>query len=212
MRLQGKSYSEIKEILRVPKSTLSNWLVSVPLTEGQLASLKAKKPKQVERFRKTMNAKKVARQNFAYQKALKEWLPLNDREKMLAGLFLYWGEGTKVSPGYLCISNCNPKVITFALHWLTNSLKVDRNKIKILLHLYSDMNVDEEIKYWSTLLNLKLENFRRPYIKNSTRAGLTYKSFGHGTCNIYVSNTILKEHVIESINAISDYYGKVDII
>lgn len=209
LRLQGKSYSEIRSELGLAKSTLSDWLKKHPLTEDQIARIKADKPRQIEKFRKTMAMRREARLGAAYIESQRTWLPLTEREILLAGIFLYWGEGTKVSPSYLCISNCDPRVIKFALFWMTKSLGIEKKQIRILLHLYSDMSIGDESQYWSKILGLTEKNFRKPFIKQSTRAGLTYKSFGHGTCNIYVSNTQLKDKVIQSINAISNRYAEV---
>ena len=78
-----------------------------------------------------------------YNKEKKKLLPLSKRELFLAGLFLYWGEGTKANKGELVISNTDPKVITFSLHWFIKILKVPKKKIKILVHLYKDMNIEK---------------------------------------------------------------------
>ena len=78
---------------------------------------------------------------------------------------LYWGEGTKCRMDSLEITNSDPSVIKFFIYWLTKILSVPRNKIKIQLHLYSDMNIKKEIKYWSDMLKIPREQFNRPYIK-----------------------------------------------
>ncbi len=209
LRLQGKTYSEIKNDLGISKSTLSGWLHNLPLTENQLERVMDKIPKRIERFRNTMAKRRLAREQVAYNEARKIWLPLTKREKLLAGVFLYWGEGTKVSSSYLCISNCDPRVIKFSLDWMIHSLGIQIKDIHILLHLYSDMDINKETNYWLKILGLSLENFRRPYIKTSKLSGLTYKGFGHGTCNIYTSNKKIKDKVIQSINAISNHYAKI---
>lgn len=209
LRLRGKTYSEIKAELGLSKSTLSDWLHKMPLTAFQIARIKAKIPKRIERFRNTMLNRRLAREKVAYEEAKKFWLPLSKRELLLAGIFLYWGEGTKVSPSYFCISNCDPRVVKFALYWMTTCLGIEKDAVRILLHLYSDMNVKSEISYWSHILNLSAINFRRSYIKSSKLTGLTYKGFGHGTCNIYVSNKKIKDSVIQAINSISNYYTKI---
>lgn len=125
---------------------------------------------------------------------------------------MYWGEGTKVTPSHISVCNTDPKVIKFALHWYVSALKIPIEKISVLLHLYSDMSIEEETNFWSNALKLSKEKFRKPYIKTSTRAGLTYKGFGHGTCNLYMSNVELKREIIQTINAISDHYLNADII
>jgi hypothetical protein len=51
-------------------------------------------------------------------------------------------------------------------------------------------------KFWSEELGLPLECFRKPYIKKSNLAGLTYKNgFGHGTAMIRYGNKELQNYV-----------------
>lgn len=52
-----------------------------------------------------------------------------------------------------------------------------------------------------------MAQFNKPYIKSSNRSGLTYKSFGHGTCNIGCSRVVVSEKLAMSIKAISEHYG-----
>ncbi len=138
-------------------------------------------------------------------------MPLTKKELFLAGLFLYWGEGDKKS-GRVCISNTDPRIVKFALYWMINVLKIPRKKIKVGLHLYKDMSVEESINFWSKHLNIPKQQFNKPYIKSTNRAGLTYKSFGHGTCKLYVGSVVLSEMMAMSIKAISDQYGDKDEI
>ncbi len=79
--------------------------------------------------------------------------------------------------------------------------------IKINLHLYKDMDIEESIDFWSKTLNIPPSQFRKPYIKKSNREGLTYKSFGYGTCRLYTCSVLLSEKIAMSIKAISDKYG-----
>jgi len=72
-------------------------------------------------------------------------------------------------------------------------LCIPKEKIKVDLHLYSDMNIKEEIAFWSRTLNMPLSQFRKPYIKASTRVGIDQKGFGHGTCGLNVNDVLLKE-------------------
>jgi transposase-like protein len=43
LRAEGKSYSQIREVITVSKSTLSVWLKNKPLTPSQLEMLQGKK-------------------------------------------------------------------------------------------------------------------------------------------------------------------------
>ena len=155
-----------------------------------------------------MLRKREMRLSEVYNKEKKKLLPLSKRELFLAGLFLYWGEGTKANKGELVISNTDPKVITFSLHWFIKILKVPKKKIKILVHLYKDMNIEKELQFWSELTKIPLSQFRKPYIKKTYSKSVTYKgAFGHGTCNIRIADTRLLEKVLMTIKAMGDYYA-----
>lgn len=210
LRAYGKSYSQIKSLLGVSKSTLSLWLRKYPLSQKQMRLLRDLSEIRIEKFRQTMFLKKEARLNKLYLEVKREILPFSERELLLVGLLLYWGEGSKGLPGSLSVSNSNPQLLRFALYWFIHGLKISKEKINARLHLYKDMQEKSEISFWSRLLNLPVSHFGKSYIKSSNRTDLTYKSLGHGTCNLYVSDTRILERVLMSIKAIADNYSEKD--
>jgi len=208
LRKKEMSYSQIKKIIRVSKSTLSLWLRDYPLSKERIRELRDCNERRIERFRETMRRKKEDRLNKTYNKQRLEILPLNKKELFVAGLTLYWGEGTKSNMNSLGISNSDPAVIKFFIYWLTKILSVPPKKIRILLQLYNDMNVDKEIKYWVNTIKVPKRQFSKPYIKKTSSKRINHKgSFGHGTCQARIGNTFLSEKVMMSIKAVSDYYN-----
>ncbi len=207
LRKKGKSYSQIKEELRISKSTLSRWLGKIPLTKIQLRNLKDKNQNRIEKFILTMRLKREKRLNQYYQNEKLKILPLSIKELYLSGIFLYWGEGNKTSRSSISVSNTDPEVLKFTIFWMIKSLSIKKEKIKIYLHLYSDMNIKEEINYWSHQLNINSRHFSKPYIKKTKKISLDQKGFGHGTCTVVFNNTQLKETLLMSIKAISDFFG-----
>ncbi|MCX6713082.1 MAG: helix-turn-helix domain containing protein, partial [Candidatus Vogelbacteria bacterium] len=57
LRLEGKSYSEIKNLLGISKSTLSGWLEDYPLSKERIKELRDWNPRRIENFRNTMRNK-----------------------------------------------------------------------------------------------------------------------------------------------------------
>lgn len=212
LRLQGYTYGQIKRKLKLDlaKSTLSDWLRNLSLSEEQLNLLSKNRDNsrdiRIERFRQTAKNKRNLRLTNIFNEQKEALLPLSEKELLIAGLFLYWGEGNK-QRGRVAISNTDPSVIQFALFWMYKALKIPKEKMRILLHLYSDMNIKKETGFWSKILEIPTMQFNKPYIKNTTRQSLTYKSFGHGTCNLVCCDAALAEKIAMSIKAVAEYCG-----
>lgn len=210
LRKQGKSYSQIKKILRVGKSTLSYWLRDYPLSKQRIRELRDWSEQRIEKCRETKRNKKEERLKNFYKQQKKIIFPFNKREFYLAGLFLYWGEGSKSRFTDLSISNTDPSIIKFFIEWLNKSLKVPKEKLKVQLHLYKDMNIKKEIQFWSKTLNIPNKQFIKPYIKKSFLKNINHKGgFGHGTCNVRIGNARLSEKILMSIKSITDKYNKM---
>lgn len=212
LRLEGKTYGQIRRELGIPKTTLSGWLKNLPLDLSQqkllIENKQLSRDLAKEKYRLTRKSQQNARLKSILEYQMKELLPLSGRELFLAGVFLYWGEGEKTH-GTVSISNSDPKLIKFALYWMKESLKISQNRIKVRLSLYKDMNINESILYWSKTLSLPVEQFRKSYIKKTNREGLTYKSHGHGTCRLYIGDVYASESIAMAVKAISEHYGEI---
>ncbi|MBI5405986.1 hypothetical protein HY972_03060 [Candidatus Kaiserbacteria bacterium] len=210
MRKKGASYSQIKEKLKVSKSSLSLWLHDMPLPEKRLRELRDWNAVRIERFSNTMRRKRESRWAEVRKRAAKDIRTLSKRELLIASLFLYWGEGAKTMPASTSLSNTDPAMIRFFIQWL-ELLGVPRNRLRVYVHLYTDMNVRRELSYWSKALDLPLTSFRKPYIKTSKRSGLSYpQKFGHGTCNLIYENRDISEYVRMSLDYIRSEFAVTD--
>ncbi len=208
LRKQGKTYSEIRQELGISKSTLSDWLSDLPLNKEQMAKLNETKSKSrllaIEKTRITKKQKREKRLQLIYNTEKQYWILLTKRELELAGLCLYWGEGTKLINGPISINNTDPGVMKFVLHWMIKGLGISKKSIKVRLQLYNDMNIKKEINYWHRELKIPLSQFAKPYVKKSLRINIDHKGFGHGTCGLLTSNILLKEKIMMAIRAISE--------
>lgn len=195
MRNRGMSYSQIKKELNVSKSSLSLWLRGQPLSEARIRELRNHNEARIEKCRETKARKKTARLLNVFTKVSSDIGVMTDREVFLCGLFLYWGEGGKTQYTRVSLSNTDPAAVLFFKHWL-GLLGVPDERLKVVLHLYKDMDPEEEIQYWMEVLELPREAFRKPYIKTSRRAYLTYaQKFTHGTCNVIYEGRDIAEYV-----------------
>jgi hypothetical protein len=203
MRKKGMSYSQIKESLGISKSTLSGWLYNMPLSEKRIRELQADSPIRIERYRNTMRMKKETRLKEVYKKVSKDVGSLSKRDLFLAGLFLYWGEGTKAQNSLVALTNTNPDMLKFFIKWL-KLFGIKNKDLKVKLHLYSDMNIKESISFWSQELEISLNNFYKPYIKKTSSKSISYKNgFGKGTCSVIVGDRDLWEYILMGLKYIS---------
>lgn len=208
LRLAGKSYSQIKEIIDVSKSTLSYWLKNYPLSDKRIRQLRDWNEKRIENYRETRRKNKEKLLELIYNEMKLEILPFSKRDLFIAGLFLYWGEGGKTKEAELSLSNTNPAIAKFFIYWLENALKINRNKMRIKLHLYKDMDIKKEINFWKRMLGVKKNQFAKPYVKDSNLSSITYKNgFNHGTCNIIIGNATLTKKILMGLKAIQDYFN-----
>ncbi|OGG79409.1 hypothetical protein A3A39_00415 [Candidatus Kaiserbacteria bacterium RIFCSPLOWO2_01_FULL_54_13] len=208
LRAQGKSYSEIKSTLGVSKGTLSEWLKDMPLAPEQIRRLRDLNPKRIEHFRETMRNKRESRLHTAYERAKRDVGRLSRRDAFIAGLYLYWGEGTKSARGKTEITNTDPYVLVAFLQWL-EMLGVSRRGISVRLTLYTDMNVQQETRFWSRMLQVSSKQFRKPHIKRSALVGLSRKSgYGHGTCSVIFDNVPMWEYISMALKRLREMHSR----
>ena len=119
LRKSGYSYSEIKDKIKIGKGTLSFWLKNYPLTTEQLERIRNKKHIQIENYRNTMRQKKELRFRKVYDSVKSEFSSFSLKETYFAGLFLYWGEGSKTRESMISITNSDPTLLLFFIHWCT---------------------------------------------------------------------------------------------
>lgn len=197
LRLEGKSYREIKKILGVSISTLSDWLKDNPdskkvfemLQEKHKGLSRAKLLKMHEAWSeiRKMNESRIVREaevEFEQHKAN----PL-----FVAGLCLYWGEGDKRNRSALRISNTDPGIIALFRHFLIEICGADKGKIKSWLLLYPDLSEEYCKRYWIAAAGLDSANFTKSIIikgRHKTR------KVAFGVCYTGISSKATKLRVL----------------
>jgi len=204
LRRKGYSYSQIKEKLGINKSTLSGWLYDMPLSEKRIRELRDFSPQRIERYRNTMREKRDEKNKIAYENIKKRIGNISDREFLIAGLFLYWAEGSKTKTFSIGLTNTNPAMLVLFIKWL-EFFNVPKSKLKIHLHLYSDMNIKKQMDFWSKTLDIPIKQFRKPYIKKTQLSSITYTNgFGQGTCSVILDNGPVCAQVMMGVQYIQD--------
>ncbi len=205
MRKRGMSYSQIRAVVKVSKSSLSLWLKDMPLSKERIYELGARNQRRIENCRNTKAKKKQDRLDEVYKKVSKDIGSLSSREIFLCGLFLYWGEGSKTSYTAVEITNTDPSMLKFALIWFRN-LGIDIGKIKVKLKIYKDTDREKETLFWLETLGVERHQFRF-YIKKTNQFDITYKvGYGHGTCSLYYGDRDIYEIIMQSLRYLKNHF------
>ncbi len=201
-----KSYSAIARKLNVPKSTLSYWLSELPLSREEVSALRraawTRGEASRERFRDTMRAKKAESNSKVRARMEQRILPLSSRDMYIAGIVLYIGEGDKRNPYRIALANSDPLVIDFFTRWLITFWSVSRQRIKFGLHLYSNMNIAKERKFWQDALGFGRKSFYKDQVRK-VKSGFSYgEGYRHGTCTVYVIGSEPKTRLSQAMHVL----------
>lgn len=171
LRKDGKSYSEILKYIPVAKSTLSLWLRSVNLSKRQKQNLTLKKLQAAWRGGEAKKRNRIERSKIIIDQAKMEIGKITDRDAWIAGLMLYWAEGSKQKETNISVpvkfSNSDPIMLSFFIMWLKKYLKVSDNELvfEMFIHENHKDKKNDFIHYWSKTLDYPVSKFDRIYYK-----------------------------------------------
>jgi hypothetical protein len=170
LRKKGLSYRDILAILPVAKSTLSEWLKDLPLTNDERKYLKTRIDSNISRGRiKAASAHRVnrlEREKLAQKEAQKEFEKFASDRFFLVGIALYWAEGTKRSSGFEFV-NSDSEMVGFMVLWVEKFFNISRQQQKIRLFIHKPYAHEHLEKKWSSLLGIPLQNFQKTIYKST---------------------------------------------
>ena len=208
LRRKGYSIKDIEKMLGIPRSTLSGWLHSVPLTKKQQNKLNQRAKIGLANARivavRWHNAQKNDRLEKAAQiggEILKK-IPRNALTLELALAFLYLGEGSKLNDS-TSIGSSDPRIAKYFVKCLTKIYSVPTEKIKCYLHLRADQDPEKLKRYWSKEISLPLTNFGKASIDKRTLGITTYSTY-RGVCLIQCGRVDIQRRLMYIANGFCD--------
>lgn len=195
------SIPKIAKVVRASKSSVSGWVKDIELTEEQLNALKSKGQKKVAERNKTEKRK---RQNKHQKKGAQRVGKLSNREFMLVGATLYWGEGHKTPNGVVGLTNADPMVISLFVKWLHIFFNVSLDKMKIQLNIHSDMDEVASKNFWKQVTGFSDKQFYKTQIAKNTVAGIKKKQNYRGTATVRLCNTNLQFEIQGMLKQLAD--------
>lgn len=203
MRRSGKTYVQIQEQFKVPKSTLSVWF------NKKYPSNRSKQLQHLRRARVFATASiinaRIARESVINKRSFNtaKDLPLDNtavRKALLA--MLYWAEGAKhAGVGGLRFVNTDPLLAELFIDLLRSSFSIQEANFKIRLHLHYYHKASEAVDFWSKKLRVPAERFGKIYWKQRSKTKKFRKNF-MGICFIYYSSGEIRKEILSLGHAI----------
>jgi transcriptional regulator with XRE-family HTH domain len=192
LRKKGLSVKDIARQIGVSKSTISVWTRDIVLTIEQLEDLRKSMLKGAElgRFRsaKLKREKRLATIERLRNEGIRILAKIDQRELLIAGLGLYWGEGSKKGREF-SFCNSDPEMVKFFLIWLKNCFGIQAEDLKCSIginHIHTGR--EEKVKnFWMQVLGVKADQFTKTTFKK-TNNGKVYENFNdhYGTIRIRI--------------------------
>ncbi|OGM97679.1 MAG: hypothetical protein A2735_03720 [Candidatus Yanofskybacteria bacterium RIFCSPHIGHO2_01_FULL_41_21] len=202
LRREGKSYKEIRKLLGTPLSTIAGWLKDEEWSKQIRDELGAKEsmafPSKLIAIQKANKARWIKKYKEYKSTAELEFSKFQNDPLFISGLMLFWGEGNK-SPkdSTVRLANSDPAMIRIFYNFLTITMNIDPEKIKIHLLLYPDLVDDMQKSFWSKSIGIPLSQFiKSTYIKGKHPT----RRLSYGVCMIYVCSRELKDKILVWLN------------
>ncbi len=201
LRRQGFSYSEIQKKVPVSKDTLSRWCRDVILTSSQLGRLRKRRLIGAEKGRiigaKKQQCDRVKRTKKLLEKGKREIGLLSKRDRFIAGVALYLGDGLKGDKS-IGFSNSNAKAISFMMGWFRDFCKIPEKKFRGQIWIHEELNELAARKYWSEVAGIPISQFQKSYIaKNKIKSKkIRKKLHEHGVFAIRVSSAEIQRKIL----------------
>lgn len=195
LRKRGLSVKKIAKLLNISTSTASKWVRDIILTIEQLENLRQSSIKGAElgRLRSALlqKGKRLKIIEDSRIKGIELLSNLNERELLVTGLALYWGEGSK-KDRRIEFCNSDPRMIKFFIRWLQSCFGVKIEDLRGYLGINETHLKREDIvkQYWSELTDIPLVQFRKTFFKKTANKKV-YENFNehYGTLSIRVAKS-----------------------
>lgn len=213
LRQQGYSFGQLSKELKVPRSTLHQWVHSIKRQAKFTKQDRLRWIKEIQPLAAQANRKKREDMiNQVISKTKIEIAKLQISQEMMKAMLsiLYWAEGNKVRGG-LQFVNTDPKLALLFIHLLRRCYKLDESKLRVRLHLHY-YHKEKTVKlFWSKLLDIPTTQFQKTYRKLRSKEKRFRRNFG-GICFIRYGSVYLKENIVQYGYALAESItGKVTV-
>lgn len=120
---------------------------------------------------------------------VKQKLTAQQQKLLVAGVMLYWGEGSQWSgETSVDFANSNPHMIRVFIKFLRVICQVSERRLRCYLYCYSNQSVPKLLKFWSSVTKISRHQFTKPYVKKTTKKGIKNGKMPYGLVHIRYSD------------------------
>lgn len=182
LRRLGLTYSETQSVIPVPKGTLSNWSREVALTRGQIDAIRQRAGPNTQRGIPKDTQWKRRREIEMIRSDAKAFAESHlDDARFVAGVVLYWGEGSKTRNS-LDLCNADPAALRTFVKWVRDYLEADAEFV-LSLHLHEGNDDTAAQEYWRDAVGLPGARFTKTFVK-PPGTGHRKNHLKHGICRV----------------------------
>jgi predicted transcriptional regulator len=199
LREKGFSVKEIQKKLGVSRSSVSLWVRDIKLTKKQLERLYLNKKTGALRGSIIGAKKKQKEREELTCKLMKEGEgevgSTSKRDRFIAGIALYYGEGGKTD-GDVSFSNSDPKAVEFMVSWFREFCKVPENRLRGSLYIHSNLDERKAKTFWSRLTGISPNQFTKSYIAKNNPRRLRKVKHIYGVFRVKISDVNLHRKIM----------------
>lgn len=210
LRKNGASIRNIALKLGVSKGSISTWCRDISLSVAQIKLLSAKqRTASIRALLKAANKKRVDK-IILVKRLLRDGARdvgyVDKRDRYIAGLALYWGEGYKKGNDEFGFTNSDPQIIKFIVQWLKEIYDIPKQSLilRVSVNKTHELRVDKIVEHWSGIVGVNKNQFTKTSLVK-TKTKKTYENFENhfGTLRIKVRrSTNLRRRILGSLFAL----------
>ena len=167
LRKKGYSYSEIKDFISIPKSTLGLWLKGLKLSPLQMERVRQKRilgSRRGAEKKRLLTSNAISKIQDDSSKQISE---ISKRELWFMGLMLYWkNQSEKDLRSGVHFSSSNSAHIKLFLKWLTQIGNIKNDELFFDI-IDNSKKRNDSIAYWSNITKFPRSIFTRFYVQKS---------------------------------------------
>lgn len=171
LRQKGYSLPEIKKEVKASHGSVFRHIKGVKILPEYWKEWHGKQGGSIKRMK--------VRERLAQEKAEKSVLSLSNKEKIIFLTALYWGEGSKSD---FSLTNTDADLIRVFIRGLQEIFNISKDRLRISIRIYEDLNKRECLKYWSKITGVPAEKFVSVNILKGNKKG----KLPYGMCRLRI--------------------------